>query len=439
MNLQEEQIRREVEASLKKASDLQLARIMQFIDRLPSRSRLDPAVEQVRGRLALVRPARSMTLLRILALPFEDLLVTPELAALSPWCAPRDVVSAIGALTLTALSEAERRRMNAAADGRTMDEQSVVLALGGTLWPAGAAAIRNTLEHGDAGDPNRRRVLAGLADVLDYGEEIVTFVEQLPPRPMPRLREDERGAAMSLLFSLGQASPGLFRYAFTMLTRRSAEPMEFFDLLLNVDFGLPAEARDQLLKEAAHECLHEVDVMGRDMEASSGRPVAAEADAALRMAALIESLENAPPQVKLNPKQLAESKRLASTSVVKTYQGALTGEMRATFDKVAGPAGGRRWANDEDIAQAEMVARSTRKLGLAGDRLGAGPEVERAQAVQLNAYREQVVKKAGAAKGPRMARLAGVMDEVRLVEIVFGSDAAGDLLRELETQQGAAG
>jgi hypothetical protein len=431
VSAQDEQIRREVEASLKKASDQQLARIMQFIDRLPSRVKLDQVVEQVRGRLALVRPARSMTLLRVLTLPFEDLLVSPDLAALSPWCAPRDVVSVVGALTLTALSEAERRRMNAAADGRTMDEQSVVLALGGTLWPAGAAAIRNALKDGDAGDQNRRRILAGLADLLDYGEEIVSFMEQLPPRPMPRLREDERGGAMSLLFSLGQASPDLFRYAFTMLTRRSTEPMEFFDLLLNVDFGLPAEARDQILKEAAHECLHEVEVMGRDMETSSGRPVAAEADAALRMASLIESLENAPPQVKLNPKQLAETKQRASSSVVKSYQGALTGEMRATFDKVAGPSQSR-WASDEEIAQAEMIARSTRKLGLAGDRLGAGPEVERAQAVQLSGYREQVVKKAGVAKGPRMARLAAVMDEVRLVELVFGSDAAGDLLRELE-------
>lgn len=428
----EEHIRREVETSLKQASDQQLARIMQFIDRLPSRVKLDTVVEQVRGRLALVRPARSMTLLRVLALPFEDLLVTAELAATSPWYVPRDLVATLGGLTMTALPEAERRRAAAMADGRTMDDQAAVLELGAILWPTGAAAARDALAKGTAvkGDEMRRRALAGVASVLDYGEEIVTFMEQLPPRPMPALREDERGAAMSLMYSLGQASPDLFRYAFTMLVRRSSEPMAFFDLLLTADFGIPPEVRDLVLKEAAHECLSEVDHMGRDMEASPDRPVAAGAEAALRMASLIESLESAPPQVKLNAKQLAETKRRASSSVVKTYQGALSGEMRDTFEAVAAPPKGDL-AADEEVARAEMTARATRKLELAGDRLGVGAELERTMAAQFADYREQIVKKAEKTRGPRMARLSKVMDEVRLVEIVFGPDAAGDVLRDL--------
>lgn len=428
----EEHIRREVETSLKRASDQQLARIMQFIDRLPSRAKLDAVVEQVRGRLALVRPARSMTLLRVLALPFEDLLVPPELAATSPWYAPRDLVATLGGLTMTALPETERRRAAAMADGRTMDDQAAVLDLGAILWPAGAAAARDALAKGTVvkGDEMRRRALTGVAAVLDYGEEIVTFMEQLPPRPMPRLREDERGAAMSLMYSLGQASPDLFRYAFTMLVRRSSEPMEFFDLLLNADFGIPPEVRDLVLKEAAHECLTEVDHMGRDMDASPDRPVAAGAEAALRMASLIESLESAPPQVKLNAKQLAETKRRASSSVVKTYQGALSGEMRDTFQAVANPPQGDL-APDEEVARAEMTARATRKLELAGGRLGAGAELERTMATQFADYREQIIKKADKTRGPRMARLSKVMDEVRLVEIVFGPDVAGDVLRDL--------
>lgn len=428
----EEHIRREVEASLKQASDQQLARIMQFIDRLPSRVKLDKVVEQVRGRLVLVRPARSMTLLRVLALPFEDLLVTPELAATSPWYVPRDLVAMLGGLTMTALPEAERRSVAAMADGRTMDDQAAVLELGAVLWPAGAAAARDALAKGALlqGDEMRRRALAGVASVLDYGEEVVSFMEQLPPRPMPALREDERGAAMSLMYSLGQASAELFRYAFTMLVRRSSEPMEFFDLLLNADFGIPPEARDLVLKEAAHECLSEVDHMGRDMEASPDRPVAAGAEAALRMASLIESLESAPPQVKLSAKQLADTKRRASSSVVKTYQGALSGEMRDTFEAVTNPPQGDL-AADEEVARAEMTARATRKLELAGGRLGAGAELERTMATQFADYREQIVKKADKIRGPRMARLSKVMDEIRLLEIVFGPDAAGDVLRDL--------
>lgn len=433
MSAQDAHIRREVEASLKQASDHQLARIMQFIDRLPSRAKLDPVVEQVRGRLALVRPARSMTLLRVLTQPFEDLLVGPELAGASPWYAPRDLVAVVGDLTLAALDPIERRRLMAMCDGKTMDDQKTVLALGAALWPAAGSAINRALAGGAVPDMDaaHNHALAGVAQVLAYGEEIVTFMEQLPPRPMPRLRDDERGAAMSLLFSLGQASPELFRYAFTMLVRRSSEPMEFFDLVLAADFGLPPEMRDELLTESAHECLHEVEVMGRDMGAApADRPAAQHADAALRMASLIESLENAPPQVKLNPKQLADTKSRAAGSVARSYEGALTGEMRQSFRAVSNPAEGEP-ADDAEVARAENVARSTRKLELAGGRLGATAQIERTLNTQLSGYRNDIIKKASQARGPRMTRLSKIMDEVRLVEIVFGADVAAELLEEL--------
>lgn len=433
MSGRDEHIRREVEASLKQASDLQLARIMQFIDRLPSRIKLDAVVEQVRGRLALVRPARSMTLLRVLTQPFEDLLVGADLAATSPWYVPRDLIAFFGGHTLTALPETDRRRLNALTENRTMDDQGAMLAAGAVLWPTAQQALNKAYADGQLNDldETRRRALLGVAQLMEHAEEIVTFMDQLPPRPMPRLREDERGAAMSLMYSLGQSSADLFRYAFTMLVRRSSEPMEFFDLLLSADFGIPSETRDALLKEAAHECLREVDVMGRDMDATPDRSVAAGAEAALRMASLIESLESAPPQVKLNPKQLAETKRRASSSVAKTYQGALSGEMFAAFQTVAAPPQSDV-AADEEVARAEIAARATRKLGMAGDRLGAGDDIERAMSGQFANYRDQIIDKAAKVRGPRMARLSKVMDEVRLVEIVFGADAAGELIRNVE-------
>lgn len=432
MSGRDEIIRREVEASLKRASDVQLARIMQFIDRLPSRVKLDAVVDQVRGRLAMVRPARSMTLLRVVAQPFEDLLVGADLAAGSPWYVPRDLIGVVGDLALADLPAIDRKQLDSLVENRTMDDQGAMLAAGAVLWPAAAAAIGKAQSEGRLShlDDMRRRALFGVARLMEHAEEIVSFMDQLPPRPMPRLREDERGSAMSLMYALGQTSPDLLRYAFTMLVRRSSEPMEFFDMLLDADFGIPAETRDALLKEAAHECLHEVDVMGRDMDAATDRPVTAGAEAALRMATLIESLENAPAQVKLNQKQLAETKRRASSSVAKTYQGALSGEMLAAFQSVAAPQSGDL-APDEDVARAEIAARATRKLEVAGDRLGAGSEIEKAMSDQFAGYRDQVVKKAADVRGPRMARLSKVMDEVRLVEIVFGADAAGDLMRDL--------
>ena len=57
------------------ASDEQLLKVVGLIDTLDRRGPVDRLLELVRTRLALLRPARPITLGRVLILPFEDLLV----------------------------------------------------------------------------------------------------------------------------------------------------------------------------------------------------------------------------------------------------------------------------------------------------------------------------------------------------------------------------
>lgn len=432
---QDDTIRHQVAASLKEASNEQLVRIMQFIDRLPSRQRIDDVVAPVRGRLALVKPARSMTLSRVLVAPFEDLLVGPDLMGTSPWFIPRDMTGVATGIFFDALDPGRRAELDRRLTGKTMDDLDTLLETGEEIWPVAADAIIYRIERRETSSgigPHLHLPLRGIAGILRCGTEVVTFLEQLPPRPMPRLRNDQRGAAMSLLYSMGQVSPEMFRYAFTILVRRSTEPMEFFELILNADFGIPPELRDMVLAETAHECLHEVDVMQQDMAEQTDRSAVDTANAALRIASLIESLENAPRQVQVNAKRLADTKAKASQSIIKSYQGALSGELRETFDTVAKPANSVS-ASDAEVEHAENVARSTRKIQLAGGRIGAGSNLEQVRNGHFEEFRRAILQKAGKMRVSGTARLAALMEEIRLVEIVFGSEAAQSLVAELRS------
>ncbi|HRQ83325.1 MAG TPA: hypothetical protein PKZ97_19595, partial [Azospirillaceae bacterium] len=134
--------RDEVEVSLRQATDGQLARIMQFIDRLPSRGRLDDVVAPIRGRLALARHARSLTPARVLTAPIEDLLVDAACETASPHALPRDILAVFHCIALSALDPAELAVLEDEAQGAVMDDAATALAIGRRLWPAAAAALR---------------------------------------------------------------------------------------------------------------------------------------------------------------------------------------------------------------------------------------------------------------------------------------------------------
>ncbi|MFX8410435.1 hypothetical protein ABTL60_19390, partial [Acinetobacter baumannii] len=59
---------------LAQSSDRQLVKIVGIIDNMSDRGGLDAAVDRVRHRLAVIRPARPLTLARLLFNPVEDLL-----------------------------------------------------------------------------------------------------------------------------------------------------------------------------------------------------------------------------------------------------------------------------------------------------------------------------------------------------------------------------
>ena len=141
------QLRREIELSLRQATDDQLVRVMAFIDRLPGRTQVEDLVEAIRSRLALVRPSRPITIPRILTLPIEDLLSTPSAGGDSKWLMPRALLVPAHRIILSILPNADLQRYERMAGKRNMDDEETVLEIGNEVWPRGAEALRECLAN----------------------------------------------------------------------------------------------------------------------------------------------------------------------------------------------------------------------------------------------------------------------------------------------------
>lgn len=425
----DDHIRQEVERSLRQASDRQLVRVMGFIDRLPSRRIVEDIVERVRTRLAQVRPSRPMTFSRVLFLPLQDLLAEPAQAAGNPWLVPRPMLEVVAALVRRGLPEPLAASFSAIPHDRTMDDGDAVAALGETLWPAAAAALRGFLLHGGAPVPgweeDYRKRLDGVVQIYESALDITALLAQLPPRPMGMLTGEQETVALALLYSMRHVSDTVFRYCTTMLMRRTTEPSQIFRILLDTDLDLPADQRDRMLADAALDCLNEIDGMNAEVGVQAAQSVQTAADTTVRLVALIESLENAPAAVKLDAKTLSATKARASKTIVRTFENTLGGEMWRTV----GDLSARSDTTDEEVAAAEAVARSTRKIEMAGERLGLARHLEEVLEREFGAYRTLLLAKMRQRRSGGSG-VSSIMDEVRLIEILFGADAAMTIILE---------
>lgn len=442
----------EVEASLLHATDGQLARVMRFIDRLPVRGRLDDVVAPVRGRLAMVRPARSLTLARVLTLPIEDLLVDARYEVVSPWVLPRDILPVFHELCLGGLDQAARRAAEEEIPGATMDDREAVVAAGRRLWPAAAQTLRDFRDNGDPASisgyrPEHASHLGGMAEILDHAEDLTAFLEQLPPRPMPRLTSEGRAVAMASLFRAAKVSPAVLRRVFTMLTRRSGDPAEFHMLLLNRDFGLDASSRDAILRDAMAESMSEMELItGELAHWDVEGQVYPLAETATRLVSLLQSLEGLPAPLRPDQERLSATRRAVAETLIARLDEVWCGPVRDAFAALMAPcapasdpdARSMPAVADDRIGLMEGLARAARKILIACARLAPGGALDAYRSREIEYYRLTIGYRAAAAGNAPFGsaeRSSGgadaIMDGLRFVEILFGTGEAARLADEI--------
>ena len=401
------------------ASDEQLLRVVGLIDRLDHRGDVDGLLGPVRDRLALLRPARPLTLGRVLVLPFEDLLVPAGEAWPNRWCFPRERLAELIGQVTASLPGSMLAGLRARAAGQSMISAEIVQEIGAALWPAAAVIVADRAADGGTA-PDLAAQLAGIAPLLTLAPTLVPTVWELPPRPMGAL---PKPAVTLLLEPLRLAVPLgeiALQAVLELFLLRAANPLVMLEPLRFAEFGLAAGAREALLHRLVQRRIADMREGTARLAAAAARP-GGRPDAALllRLVAELEALDGRWPLDATARSELAGIRDTVTTCVGRGIETAVRDGILDQLGRIeASDALG-----DDGLERLEEVARHTRRLGLAGARLGLAATPDSLLAPYLQPFRDVIGKSGGSARTTG----AGLIEQIRVAELLFGSDVAMQL------------
>ncbi len=404
------------------ASNEQLLRVVGLIDTLDRRGSMDRLLDPVRDRVALLRPPRPLALGRVLILPFEDLLVPDSEAWPGRRCLSRAHLGSLIELVSAGLSPATAAALKERAGAHTMMSGDVVREIGATLWPAAAdiLAARAT----SATEPSERdRQFAAVTPILALGATVVPTMWQLPPRPIASLARPALDLLLDLLRAAAQLGEEALLAVLELLLARVASPLVLLEPLRGAEFGLSLRGREALLGRIVHRRIADMREIAIRLAAPPERG-RSDATGILRLVADLEALDGNWPVSPNDKAALAEIRRSVSAFVGSGIKAAVEHEILAQLEALSQPEG----MSDDSVERLEETARHTRRLGIAGAKLGLAATPDSLLKPFLQPFQDAVhARRRSALDQP----LAGLLEQVRVVEILFGADAAMRLYDEL--------
>ncbi len=421
---------------LHRADDQTLLKIVGVVDRLARRGALDRLLDEHRLRLATIRPPRPMTAGRLFVLPFEELLIDPAEWSPGRMRVPRDRLARLIARTFEGLPAGLEAAIRRRLEGRTMDDAALILEVGRDLWPACVEAVRQALERGrHSRDAESRDLLVPLRiaeNLLPVAEAVVTTVWALPPKPMLELDGAAREQIADLLGRAAAVGKDCFQLVAELLVNRSELPLSIIESVLSGAFDWGTRERQQAAAMIAEACQGDMVRLYRGLAAAPPATEPRELIAPLRtIVSNLESLQDVADRVRFDHRQLRRLK--ADTFELLRARLSLALEQRlleafATLDDATRPMDWRRL--EQNAAAAANMRLMARRIGLA-------TKIDYVFTRAFEQYRRfltSVAHDAGAGSAAFLSPL--VMDRLRIIELLFGSRAAMDLVGQLRRSIG---
>jgi hypothetical protein len=394
---------RELGKAAAQASDRQLLKLIGVLDRLPQRFEADALLAPVRPRLRTLRPARPLSLPRLLFLP-----VDPLLMAAADWRGnvqrvPRSAIMPIVNMLCAAepglVAEVEGRMR-----GQTVANIGLCTELGERIWPAAAAALPQGAPDGwgEAGLPATAwpGVYRICGAVWRHGPALWALRQAGPDGPPEEV-------ARPVFRELAASGSDVIGIALGALLPFAARPAQLIACVAAIDRAF-APAAEQALEAyldgvAAPDASLGLDVM---------------ADAARRFAGLIEDVERS---LSRDRPRRAQQLQALRASALAACTARLSREAESGLLEPLNALLLAREVTDAEVEALETRARGLRELAEAGRRMEAGNTGDRGL--------ERVLARLAAAtlrlplQGPGFLR----PDALRLIEILAGPDAAAKL------------
>lgn len=416
------------------ASDAQLLQILELVERLDRSPEIEGTIARIRPRLMVLRPARRLTLRRLMTVPLEHLLVAQQDWVPGQRRISRGALHTLQTLALDAVPNSAALK-EAIGAGRPMDDGRL-LELGGELWPAAAAGLRGARL---AGHP----ALAGLgaaaslhidqqietaAVLLDLAPGLMAELWSLPPRPLVTVVGEDRARLERVLASAAAQGEVSLQVATEVLVQRTDNPVLVMQCLDAGELRLPRQRRQGFIRRLAAQSASYLQVRSRGAREA---PLETAAETLASVIASIESLQTAGAESPVDRRTLQEVRRDASEVIEQRLGEALR---RVVLDHATALAAAGGPGDTERRARAaEKAARAASLLVQAGRRLGLAQWIETLLRETREDYHKvalAVVRALDSRGLSEEERMLCLMDQVRLVEILYGPDDAMEIMNE---------
>lgn len=405
--------------ALSSADDEKLLAVVRVVDRLADRGALDAVLDRVRPRLALIRPPRPLTLLRLLTWPLEPALVPAEAWVPGSYRIPRSHLFELHQAVRQGLDPALVAQVEAGIAGSTTRDADVVLANGKLLWPAAAQVAMRESENRRRSDVHLAISFRLAAHLLAIGETSVRTFWQLPPKPIQELPRAACEAVCALLAAAAERGREAFVLVCEILIARCDSPMLILRPAIEEDLPLPLRERIQCVSVVVDGLLGELIRAVNEARAASPINAPAVAELILRVIDICESLESAPAGVRFD--RFSIRRLLRATSELAQHVVATVLEQQL-LPAMAGRAG-----EATALSSVEETARAIARIRMVARPLGLVAKFDdlfrRAERRFLEALEVLVAEREQGRNGESPVDL-DVMDRVRVIEILFGSRRA---------------
>jgi len=384
-----------MQRKLHRAADEQLAQVLALVDAMPARGAADALIAPLRARLATIEPVRPLSITRLLFRPLNPVIAGPNWRSGSP-AVPRTALSSIGGAIITKLGPIAPP-IQAIIAGYKGKDQAVVEQAGATLWPLGAAVLAelpipaNWAETSGLPESCYPEIKGNVVAVLHQAVRLSKRTRLAAADPMPVID--------AILAATQAANPAGLGIVLAVLLADSALAAPALRAALALPGGPVDKAIEQTLDRAQHALTAILPAVG----------LAAASAQVTHVAALLDAVDGSGVRPALRP-QVQRTRQLADEAcqgrIIQALDQELLPKLAATGAVV----------DDAAVMGLESVARSIRRLSLAGRRFGAG------------ATYDKLLRRSAA--GACMATQSTLtrMERLRVAELLVGSDDALKLL-----------
>jgi hypothetical protein len=406
--------------------------VVALIDRLPERGEADALIAPMRPRLALMRDIvrRPASFGRVLAHPFEELLVAPDAWRRGSLSVPRTAMPVAIAVAAEALPEEVRRDVSARLADATMDDAAAIRSAGATIWPAAAARFSEIEASGlppGLALPMRaadlRALLGGLGETLRLAGPLAAILSATPRGTVPAWEQVER-ALRDAAAEAAALSPECFARAGLILMRRFMAAGPVVGLLREAAGRAAGGGAERRLGAALDTFLAELPGQLPDAASLALLPHPFQQAAVAETVAIVE---RAGQEIGTWQGERRDNLREVETRMAAVLRRrvpeCLSGELLAPLARIhaGGLAAGGGPAGVEGL---EAAARAAAAMVAAARRLGPADDL----AMALRRAAETVSALAVSAPQGAPADRIGRTDLARIVEILAGPDAAERVL-----------